>query len=70
MASQLRQVLVSTRRACEASLFARGLTVDSLRSLMGMPIVEVIIAVVWARRYNLEEENGLLVEDLRVEVVV
>ena len=37
---------------------------------MGMPIVEVIIAVVWARRYNLEEENGLLVEDLRVEVVV
>jgi len=63
MASQLRQVLVSTRRACEASLFARGLTVDSLRSLMGMPIVEVMVAVLAARKCDYEEGRGLFVED-------
>ena len=35
-----------------------------------MPIVEVMIAVLWARRCNLKEGNGLFVENMRVEVVV
>ena len=43
---------------------------DSLRSLMGMPIVEVMVAVLWARIYYGGKENSLFVEYVREEVVI